>query len=310
MPELPEVEVVRAGLEAHVLGRPIVSVDVLHPRPVRRHVAGAADFTARLLGRTFTAAHRRGKYLWLALDNGDALLGHLGMSGQMLVQPPGVPDERNLRVRFLLAPPDSPRPKAPRHADEPVLSASDYPLELRFVDQRMFGGLSLSEGGAELPPEIAHIARDPLDPGFDDDVFVARVRRSRSGIKRILLNQSIVSGVGNIYADEGLWLARLHGERLGTKLRRADVQRVLAGCREVMLSALGQGGTSFDALYVNINGQSGYFDRSLEVYGREAEPCSRCGTPIRRITFMNRSSYFCPVCQPAPRLRRTTQLSS
>jgi formamidopyrimidine-DNA glycosylase len=287
MPELPEVEVVRSGLEGHVLGRPVLSVDVLHPRPVRRHLAGPDDFAARLTGRTFTAAHRRGKYLWVALDNGDALLGHLGMSGQLLVQPPGAPDERNLRVRFLLGGSGSPE------------------LELRFVDQRMFGGLSISEGGAELPAEIAHIARDPLDADFDDDAFVRRARRSQSGIKRILLNQSIVSGVGNIYADEGLWVARVHGERLGARLRRADVQRVLAGCREVMLSALGQGGTSFDALYVNVNGQSGYFDRSLEVYGREAEPCSRCGTPIRRMTFMNRSSYFCPVCQPAPRVRRT-----
>jgi formamidopyrimidine-DNA glycosylase len=167
----------------------------------------------------------------------------------------------------------------------------------------MFGGLAVSAGGADVPPEIAHIARDPLDAEFDDDAFVQRVRRSRSGIKRILLNQNVVSGVGNIYADEGLWLARVHGERLGTKLRPADVRRVLAGCREVMLAALGQGGTSFDALYVNVNGQSGYFDRSLEAYGREAEPCSRCGTPIRRITFMNRSSYFCPVCQPVPRVR-------
>ncbi len=281
MPELPEVEVVRSGLQAHVLGRLIDAVEVLHPRPVRRHLPGPADFAARLTGRTFTAAHRRGKYLWLSLDNGDALMAHLGMSGQMLVQPAGAPDERHLRVRLVLG-----------------------ELELRFVDQRMFGGLALSTGGAVVPPEIAHIALDPLDQGFDDDAFVARVRRSQSGIKRILLNQTIVSGVGNIYADEGLWLARLHGERLGSRLRRADVQRVLAGCREVMLAALGQGGTSFDALYVNVNGQSGYFDRSLEVYGREAEPCSRCGTPIRRITFMNRSSYFCPVCQPAPRLRR------
>jgi formamidopyrimidine-DNA glycosylase len=281
MPELPEVEVVRTGLEAHVLGRPIDAVEVLHPRPVRRHLPGAADFAARLTGRTFTAAHRRGKYLWLSLDNGDALMAHLGMSGQMLVQPSGAPDERHLRVRLVLG-----------------------ELELRFVDQRMFGGLALSTGGAVVPPEIAHIALDPLDEGFDDEAFVARVRRSQSGIKRILLNQTIVSGVGNIYADEGLWLARVHGERLGSRLRRADVQRVLAGCREVMLAALGQGGTSFDALYVNVNGQSGYFDRSLEVYGREAEPCSRCGTPIRRITFMNRSSYFCPVCQPAPRVRR------
>ncbi len=185
-------------------------------------------------------------------------------------------------------------------------NVSDYPeLELRFVDQRMFGGLAVSEGGAELPPEIAHIARDPLDAEFDDEAFVSRVRRSQSGIKRILLNQGIVSGVGNIYADEGLWQARVHGERVGSRLRGSDVRRVLAGCRDVMLAALGQGGTSFDALYVNVNGQSGYFDRSLEVYGREAEPCSRCGTPIRRVTFMNRSSYFCPVCQPVPRLRRT-----
>ncbi len=280
MPELPEVEVVRRGLETHALGRRIRSVEVRHPRPVRRHVPGAADFEARLTGRTFTAARRRGKYLWLALDDGAALLAHLGMSGQMLVQPPGVPDERHLRVRFLLA-----------------------EMELRFVDQRMFGGLTVSEGGAELPPEIAHIARDPLDPEFDDAAFVARVRRSSSGIKRLLLNQDVVSGIGNIYADEGLWLARVHGERPGAKLRRSDVERVLAGCREVMLEALGQGGTSFDALYVNVNGQSGYFDRSLQVYGREAEPCSRCGTPIRRMTFMNRSSFFCPVCQPAPRTR-------
>ncbi|HET7351173.1 MAG TPA: bifunctional DNA-formamidopyrimidine glycosylase/DNA-(apurinic or apyrimidinic site) lyase [Marmoricola sp.] len=289
MPELPEVEVVRRGLEAHVLGRQIRSVEVLHPRPVRRHLPGAEDFATRLTGRSFTDAHRRGKYLWLPLDvpagsdgPGDALLGHLGMSGQLLVQPAGAPGERHLRVRFDLG-----------------------DTELRFVDQRMFGGLALSEGGAELPPEIAHIARDPLDPEFDDAAFVSRVRRSQSGIKRQLLNQSLVSGVGNIYADEGLWLAQVHGERIGARLRRADVQRVLAGCREVMLAALGEGGTSFDSLYVNVNGESGYFDRSLQVYGREDEPCSRCGTPIRRMVFMNRSSFFCPVCQPPPRMRRT-----
>jgi formamidopyrimidine-DNA glycosylase len=285
MPELPEVEVVRRGLEAHVLGHPIRSVEVLHPRPVRRHLAGADDFAGRLTGRTFTAARRRGKYLWLALDDGDALLGHLGMSGQMLVQRPGVPDERHLRVRFALG----------SQADD---------VELRFVDQRMFGGLALSEGGAELPPEIAHIARDPLDEEFDDAAFVRRVRRSESGIKRMLLNQGIVSGIGNIYADEGLWIARVHGERPGSRLRKADVERVLAACRQVMLEALDQGGTSFDALYVNVNGQSGYFDRSLKAYGREGLPCLRCGTPIRRVTFMNRSSFFCPLCQPVPRRRR------
>jgi len=283
VPELPEVEVVRRGLEGHVLERRIDAVEVLHPRPVRRHLAGPDDFANALTGRTFTAARRRGKYLWLPLDDGDALLGHLGMSGQMLVQPVGAPDERHLRVRFTLA------------------GGPGAGTELRFVDQRMFGGLSIAEAGAELPAELKHIARDPLDDAFDDTDFVRRVRRSASGIKRILLNQTVISGVGNIYADEALWLAGLHGDRRGDRLRTADVERVLAGARTVMLAALGQGGTSFDALYVNVNGESGYFDRSLEVYGQEGEPCSRCGTAITRISFMNRSSFFCARCQPPPR---------
>ena len=278
MPELPEVEVVRAGLERHVLGATITRVDVLHPRPVRRDVRGPAGFGLALTGRRIEAARRRGKYLWLPLDNGDALLGHLGMSGQLLVQPQDAPDERHLRVRLVLA-----------------------DTELRFVDQRMFGGLSVSAGGAELPPEIAHIARDPLDPEFDDDEFVRRVRRRTSGIKRQLLDQNLVSGVGNIYADEALWRSRLHGERPGERLTARQVHELLANARAVMSDALGQGGTSFDALYVNVNGESGYFDRSLHAYGQEGEPCERCGTPIRRVAFMNRSSYFCPRCQPKPR---------
>ena len=283
MPELPEVEVVRRGLEAHVVGRTITGVDVLHPRPVRRHLAGPDDFAARVTGRRVEGACRRGKYLWLPLDSGDAILGHLGMSGQMLVQPADAPDERHLRVRLRL----------------------DAPYELRFVDQRMFGGLAVSEGGAELPTEIAHIARDPMDPEFDDELFSARVRAKVSGIKRILLDQTVISGVGNIYADETLWLAQIHGDRPGKRLRKADLAAVLAGVREVMTAALDQGGTSFDALYVDVNGQSGYFDRSLHVYGQEGRPCDRCGTPIVRVSFMNRSSYFCPVCQPRPRRSRS-----
>ena len=283
MPELPEVEVVRRGLEAHVVGRTITGVDVLHPRPVRRHLAGPDDFAARVTGRRVEGACRRGKYLWLPLDSGDAILGHLGMSGQMLVQPADAPDERHLRVRLRL----------------------DAPYELRFVDQRMFGGLAVSEGGAELPTEIAHIARDPMDPEFDDELFSARVRAKVSGIKRILLDQTGISGVGNIYADEALWLAQIHGDRPGKRLRKADLAAVLAGVREVMTAALDQGGTSFDALYVDVNGQSGYFDRSLHVYGQEGRPCDRCGTPIVRVSFMNRSSYFCPVCQPRPRRSRS-----
>ncbi|MCD4524754.1 bifunctional DNA-formamidopyrimidine glycosylase/DNA-(apurinic or apyrimidinic site) lyase [Nocardioides sp. cx-173] len=286
MPELPEVEVVRAGLERHVLGATITRVEVLHERSVRRDPRGPTGFAEALTGRRIEAARRRGKYLWLPLDNGDALLGHLGMSGQLLVQPPSLPPERHLRVRL-------------------DLDGAAEGRGLRFVDQRMFGGLSVSAGGAELPAEIAHIARDPLDPLFDDAEFVRRARRRTAGVKRLLLDQGLVSGVGNIYADEALWRARIHGDRPGDRLSGPQLRRLLDHAREVMSEALGQGGTSFDSLYVNVNGESGYFDRSLHAYGREQEPCDRCGTPIRRIAFMNRSSYFCPTCQPAPRRRRS-----
>jgi formamidopyrimidine-DNA glycosylase len=281
VPELPEVEVVRGGLEDHVVGHVITSVEVRHPRPIRRHLAGSQDFVDQLLGRRVTGARRRGKYLWLPLDSGDGLLAHLGMSGQFLVRPKGAPDETHLRVRFSFA-------------DQPA-------LDLRFVDQRMFGGLSISPGGAELPSEIAHIARDPIDPEFDDDAFVAALRRRRTGVKRALLDQNLISGVGNIYADEALWRARLHYARATDTMRRPEVVRLLAAVREVMGAALLAGGTSFDRLYINVNGESGYFERSLAVYGREAEPCERCGSSIRRDPFMNRSSYTCPRCQPRPR---------
>ena len=285
MPELPEVEVVRRGLEQHLVGRQVEAVEVLHPRPVRRHLPGAEDFAAALHGRTLTGARRRGKYLWLPLDSGDAVLAHLGMSGQLLVQPAERPAERHLRVRFGLG--------------------GDPPLDLRFVDQRMFGGLSLARGGADLPGEIAHIARDPLDPAFDDDTFVQRVRRSTSAVKRVLLDQTVVSGIGNIYADEALWRARVHGARPADRLRPVQVRALLEAVRAVMTSALAQGGTSFDALYVDVNGRSGYFSRSLEVYGQQGRPCSRCATPVVRVPFTNRSSFFCPRCQPVPRPRST-----
>ncbi|MDX6308821.1 MAG: formamidopyrimidine-DNA glycosylase [Nocardioidaceae bacterium] len=279
MPELPEVEVVRRGLDQHVTGRSITSVRVLHPRPLRRHLAGPDDFSARITGRRVEAVHRRGKYLWLALDSGDAVLGHLGMSGQLLVRPRQAPPERHLRV---------------------VLELDDG-HDVRFADQRMFGGLSFSEGGAELPGEIAHIALDPFEPGFDDAGFPAALRRRRTGIKRALLDQTLISGVGNIYADEALWAARLHYARPTATMRSGEATRLLHELRAVMTRALGEGGTSFDSLYVNVDGESGYFDRSLAVYGRESQPCRRCGTAIRRDAFMNRSSYTCPHCQPRPR---------
>jgi formamidopyrimidine-DNA glycosylase len=236
-----------------------------------------------LTGRRIEAARRRGKYLWLPLDNGDALLGHLGMSGQLLVQPPGTPDETHLRVRVRF---------------------TDGGPELRFVDQRTFGGLSLEADAAELPPSLAHIARDPLDPEFDLAATVAALRRRRTGLKRALLDQTLVSGIGNIYADEALWLARLHWARPTDELARRDAVAVVAAATAVMRSALGEGGTSFDRLYVDVNGRSGYFDRSLHAYGQGGRPCARCGRPIVREAFMNRSSYRCPRCQRTPRRPR------
>jgi formamidopyrimidine-DNA glycosylase len=279
MPELPEVEVVRRGLASGITGRTITQVRVLHPRPVRRHLPGPDDFAARLVGTTWAEPRRRGKYLWLPLTDGDALLAHLGMSGQFRLDPSSAALAPNTRVIF---------------------SFADGDPQLRFVDQRMFGGLSLSPGGAELPSEVAHIARDPFDPAFDLDDVVARLRRKRTGIKRALLDQQLVSGIGNIYADEALWLARTHYARATQNMPARQARAVITAATAVMRSALDQGGTSFDALYVNVNGSSGYFDRSLAAYGQEGRPCPRCGTPIRREAFMNRSSYRCPRCQRRP----------
>jgi formamidopyrimidine-DNA glycosylase len=254
----------------------------LHSRAIRRHFAGPDDFTGLLTGSTVAGACRRGKYLWLPLSGGSALIGHLGMSGQLLVRPPTAPDESHLRVRFTF---------------------TDDGTELRYVDQRTFGGLSVSVsvGPDGVPAEIVHIAPDPLAPEFDDEEFVAAVRRRRTGIKRALLDQTLISGVGNIYADEALWRARLHYARPTATLTRRVLLDLLAAVREVMTAALAAGGTSFDALYVDVNGDSGYFERGLEVYGRAGEPCRRCGTAIRRDSFMNRSSYSCPRCQRRPR---------
>lgn len=283
MPELPEVETVRRGLADWAVDREIERVQVMHPRAVRRYLPGPESFESALVGRRFTGVRRRGKYLWLPLDDGDAVIAHLGMSGQFLFRKADAPDEIHLRVR---------------------VSFRDGDPELRFVDQRTFGGLSLSPGGAELPFEIAHIARDPLDPRFDDDAFVEALRRKHTEVKRALLDQNLISGVGNIYADESLWRAGLHGARWTDALTKLAVRDLLGHVRDVLTEALKSGGTSFDALYVNTNGDSGYFDRELNVYGREGLPCRRCGALIKREAFMNRSSYYCPHDQPRPRYAR------
>ncbi len=279
---------VRRGLQRWVAGRVVADVSVHHPRAVRRHIAGSDDFAGRLAGRRVGAAVRRGKYLWLTLPAGEVMVGHLGMSGQLLVVPAEAPPERHLRVRLRFA---------------------DGGPELRFVDQRTFGGLYLDvavndTSGGGVPASLRRLARDPFDPLFDEAAYVTGLRRRRTGLKRALLDQSLVSGIGNIYADEALWQARLHAARPTDTMRRREATAVLHAARDVMAQALVQGGTSFDALYVNVNGESGYFDRSLRAYGQAGRPCARCGTPIRRDAFMNRSSFSCPRCQPRPRNAR------
>lgn len=309
---------VRRGLVSWVRGRTITHVEVVDRRSIRRHALGPEDFTGNLEGARVLDVVRRGKFLWLPLADtpaGDtpaadrppvpavALMAHLGMSGQLLMQDTAVPDEKHLKVRLRLSP------------------AAGMPDQLRFVDQRIFGGLFLTslipteDGGpgglAELPlpliaEEASHIARDPLDPDFSFDAFYRRLRARKTGLKRALLDQGLISGIGNIYADEALWKARLHYARPTDTLRRSEALRVLDAARDVMTDALAAGGTSFDSLYVNVNGASGYFDRSLNAYGREGQHCKRCAaaglaSTMRRDQFMNRSSYTCPVCQPRPR---------
>ena len=281
MPELPEVEVVRRGLAEHVLGRTVSAVELRGIRVARRHVAGPRDLADRLAGRRIRAVRRRGKYLWLDLGDSVGLILHLGMSGQLLVEDAVAPDERHLHARF-------------RFAD-------DGP-ELRFVDQRTFGGLALADLDAHgIPTTIGHIAPDLLEPAYDRSAVVRRIKGKDSAIKRVLLDQTVASGIGNIYADEALWRARVHGERRASSVTKPRIGDVLDAAAAVMREALAQGGTSFDALYVNVNGASGYFDRSLAAYGQAGRPCRRCGTPIRREHFMNRSSFSCPRCQPRPR---------
>ncbi len=266
----------------------MVGVEVHHPRAIRRHAAGLADFAGRLIGHTVTAVRRRGKFLWLPLEPGDGcLVGHLGMSGQLLVNDAAAPDQTHLRVRLRFA---------------------DGDPELRFVDQRTFGGMLADDlvptpdlDGDTVPATVAHIARDPLDPAFDDLAFSRRLRAGRREVKSALLDQNLVSGVGNIYADESLWRSRLSGRRRTDALTAAHVRDLLGSVREVLDEALAAGGTSFDALYVDADGNSGYFERQLAVYGREGLPCPRCGTAIVRSSFANRSSFTCPRCQRPPR---------
>ena len=339
MPELPEVETVRAGIADHSLGRPVRAVRVVDARSLRRHLPGPAHFEAALTGRALRGAYRRGKYLWLTLSEADgtladeALVVHLGMSGQLLVRDePGGESGNDLEARAAFD-------EQPRHLrvalelgragnSESTASANRASAgqRLLFVDQRIFGGMFLSllvpdvpaAAGEMAPGEVPerflvpeavkHIARDPLDEFFDPAAVRRKFLRTSSGIKKVLLDQSVISGVGNIYADEALWRARLHYAKPARTLSAAQTRELLEAVTQVLRESLAAGGTSFDALYVNVLGESGYFERSLNAYGRAGEPCHRCAEAGRtslmvREPFQNRSSYRCPHCQRAPRSR-------
>jgi len=308
MPELPEVETIRAGLAPALTGAKVLAVQVLDSRSLKRHPGGVEDFIATMVGSKVLGVVRRGKFLWMPIelpkskDTGHrlALVGHLGMSGQMLLRTPGFSEDKLTRVII------------------EVESPGGKPVELRFIDQRIFGSLAIDElvdtpdkkaGGYSddvangqwwqnlIPASAAHISRDPLDIDFDNSVVLAKFKKKNSGIKRVLLDQQTLSGVGNIYADEALWLSKLHYDQPAASLSTAKARELLANVREILAKAVTQGGTSFDEQYKNVNGESGYFAVSLNAYGMTGLPCKRCGTQIKRENWMNRGSHFCPKCQ-------------
>lgn len=288
MPELPEVETVRAGLAEYLTGAKITSVEVLDTRSLKRHQPGVQDFIEVMTGATLKHMSRRGKFLWIPLDRKDlAMVGHLGMSGQMLVRAAGSEPDKLTRV---------------------VLNAttpSGEKLELRFVDQRIFGSLAIDElvaieHGEKIPSSVSHISRDPLDPYFDEVSVIKKLRTKSTGIKKVLLDQGLMSGVGNIYADEALWRARLHYDTPSNSISQSKAKELLAHVKQILAAAVLVGGTSFDEQYKNVNGQSGYFEVSLNAYGMTGRPCPRCGSPIVRESWMNRGSHFCPKCQKRP----------
>jgi formamidopyrimidine-DNA glycosylase len=277
MPELPEVETVRSGLERYTVGKKISTAQTFHPRAVKPDTIAPI---AAAVGAKICAVKRRGKFLWLELDRDFTLVAHLGMSGQLLVQPSNTPIQAHLRARFALS------GRVDRGLDE-----------IRFIDQRTFGWLSIQGQSKGVPKCVEHLAYDPFESQFDMKQVVAKIKSRKCAIKPAILNQEVLSGVGNIYADEALWRARIHPEIICEDLSEFEIKKVIIAVISVMKSAIKAGGTSFDQQYKNVNGESGYFSRSLKVYGREGEKCSRCGSTIHRIAFANRSSHFCPRCQ-------------
>ena len=275
MPELPEVETVRSGLSQLVVGYRINEVQELHPR-VRK--SSSLSPISSIAGARITGVNRRGKYLWFELDRPQVLAAHLGMSGQFLFQQRDRPTAKHVRAVF-------------------KISKGSRKKELVFNDQRTFGWLSVEELVDGAPTSVAHIGLDPFDLRFDKPMTVQNYARRHVKIKTALLSQVIMSGVGNIYADEALWRAKVHPELLTSDMPDKKIELVIDSAIQVMSEAIAQGGTSFDDLYINVNGESGFFEQSLTAYGQTDKPCPRCGTPIKRIIVGQRSSHFCPRCQ-------------
>ena len=277
MPELPEVETVRAGLEKYIVGKQIRHAESFHPRALK---PSSISPLSAVVGAKITSVRRRGKFLWLEFDRDFVLVAHLGMSGQLLVQKSIVKNHPHLRARFILSG-----------------SSKGYTNEVRFIDQRTFGWLSVEQVFEGIPTSVLKISKDPFESEFDLRQVVSNINRRKTAIKPAILNQNIISGIGNIYADEALWRAKIHPEIICEDLNENEIKKVIKSAILVMKSSIQAGGTSFDEQYKNVNGESGYFSRSLKVYGREGEPCPRCRSKIRRIAFANRSSHFCPRCQ-------------
>lgn len=282
MPELPEVETVRSGLEKYVINRRITSANSYHFRAIKPNSIAPL---AAVVGARIRAVKRRGKFLWFELDREFTLVAHLGMSGQLLISPKKSPNQSHLRARIEL------------QKSAGFVGNKSAGNEIRFIDQRTFGWLSIEQMHNQIPTSVDHIAYDPFEAEFNLKNVIADISSRKSAIKPAILNQEIISGIGNIYADEALWRAKIHPEIICEDLSEDEIKKLINSAKAVMKSAIKAGGTSFDQQYKNVNGASGYFSRSLSVYGRAGQPCSRCATLIRRIAFANRSSHFCPRCQ-------------
>ena len=270
MPELPEVETTRRGIEPHAVGHRIVAMRLYEPR-LRWRVQ--EDLPQLLAGQRILHARRRAKYLLLALESGTLLL-HLGMSGSLRVLSSDTPRLTHDHFDIVL----------------------DSGLCLRFNDPRRFGSLHYTTGNPEEHPLLAKLAPEPLDSAFDTDYLWKITRRRRVAIKQLLMNSRLVVGVGNIYANEALFKAKVRPKRQARSLTRMEVTRLVRAVKSVLAMAIRVGGTTLRD-YVGADGQPGYFKQKLYVYERDTQPCRNCRTIVRQLTQGQRSTYYCPSCQ-------------